>query len=187
MMRPANDINGQTNAMRVGRPIITYNGITFWPLDPRIDEVNIEDIAHSLSMQCRFNGHLRCFYSVSEHSVRVAAQCSPENALWGLLHDASEAYLTDLPAPIKEEMPDYKKMERIVQAVICEKFGLPIDEPAEVKKNDIILRVTEMRDLRKNGHITIDYNKIEPLPGTICPWGQEEAKKILLQVFNSLT
>ena len=174
------------NKDRKGKSINTYNGILFWPLDPIEEEINIEDIAHSLSMQCRFNGHLLKFYSVAEHSVRVAAQCSPENALWGLLHDASEAYCADLPSPLKEEMVKYKEMENKVQQVVCKKFGLPIKEPLEIKKYDIILRVTEMRDLRKNGQIT-GHGQFKPLSDKIEPWSQEKAKKLFLETFELLT
>lgn len=185
-MYPAIDLNGMIDQNRKGRSIKTYNGIYFWPLDPREDEMNIEDIAHSLSMQCRFNGHITKFYSVAEHSVRVAAQCSIKNALWGLLHDASEAYCTDLPSPLKSEMPTYKIMENRVQEVVCRKFKLPIKEPPEVKKFDLILRVTEMRDLRKDGFITSGHENYKPLPNKIKPWGQKEAKRLFLEVFESL-
>ena len=68
---------------------------------PNPDDIRIEDIAHALSNQCRFAGHAREFYSVAEHSVHVSQLCLPEHALWGLLHDASEAYLVDLPRPLK--------------------------------------------------------------------------------------
>src|ERR1017187_10636100 len=78
--------------------ITTFSGIHFWPLLPNPADIRIEDIAHALSNQCRFAGHAREFYSVAEHSVRVSQLCPPEDALWGLLHDASEAYLTDVPA-----------------------------------------------------------------------------------------
>ena len=86
---------------RVGDWIQTMSGVIFYPLDPRPEEIRIEDIAHALSHQCRFAGHCREFYSVAEHSVRVSRELPQEFMLWGLLHDASEAYLVDLPRPIK--------------------------------------------------------------------------------------
>ena len=79
---------------RRGDWIQTYLGIQFWPLDPRPEEVMLFDIAHSLSNMCRFTGHCREFYSVAQHSVIVSQNVPREDAAWGLLHDASEAYMT---------------------------------------------------------------------------------------------
>lgn len=109
---------------RRGDWIQMHSGIAFWPMDPRADEVRLEDIAHSLSLLCRFGGHCSRFYSVAEHSVHVARLCSPEVALWGLLHDASEAYVVDLPRPIKRQLPEYAEIEGLVQFAIAEHFGL---------------------------------------------------------------
>src|ERR1019366_9954250 len=81
--------------------IRTYSGVRFKPLDPD-PAVGISDIAHALANQCRFGGHSSAFYSVAQHSVRVSEICAAEDALWGLLHDASEAYLVDVPAPLKQ-------------------------------------------------------------------------------------
>jgi hypothetical protein len=75
----------------------TFSGLRFWPLDPEPEKILIADIAHALAHQCRFGGHASKFYSVSENSVHVSRRCAPEDALWGLLHDASEAYLVELP------------------------------------------------------------------------------------------
>jgi uncharacterized protein len=87
---------------RTGDWIQTYTGKQFWPLSPLPEDIVIEDIAHALSMQCRFGGHVRTFYSVAQHSVHVSLLVEPQYALWGLLHDAAEAYLVDLPRPIKK-------------------------------------------------------------------------------------
>ena len=84
-------------ALRNGSWLQTYTGIQFWPLDPRPEEIDIQDIAHALSLLCRFNGHCQRFYSVAEHSVHVSTILAPEFGLWGLLHDAAEAYLSDIP------------------------------------------------------------------------------------------
>jgi len=182
-MNTAKDINGFKDKVRKGRAIITYTGITFWPMDPREDEINIIDIAHSLSMQCRFNGHLDIFSSVAEHCVRVAAECSKKNRLWGLLHDSAEAYVSDLPAPIKMELLAYKIMEDKVLKCICKKYGLPEKEPEEVLKYDLIVRATEIRDLMNNNHINFN---VKPLKSKIEPWTQKQAEKMFLEVFHSL-
>ena len=117
--------------------IETQEGIKFDFLSPKPDQVNIKDIAYALANQCRFNGHVP-FFSVAEHSVAVAARLPPKLQLAGLLHDAAEAYLSDIPSPIKKFLPDYCAMEDAVQKVINEKFGLSLseDDIAEVKAAD---------------------------------------------------
>lgn len=103
--------------------IETVTGRKVHFLKPSPDEINIKDIAFSLSNQCRFNGHVQ-FYSVAEHSVMVAAMLQEKDQLAGLLHDAAEAYLSDIPSPVKQYLPDYKNIEEIVQKAINEKFDV---------------------------------------------------------------
>ena len=109
----------------------TFSGLRFWPLDPNPEKILIADIAHALAHQCRFGGHASKFYSVAEHSVHVSQLCLPEDALWGLLHDASEAYLVDLPRPLKllPEFAPYREAERRLQRAVALRFGLPPDQP----------------------------------------------------------
>src|ERR1051326_3663293 len=116
-----------TEVSRVGDWMRTYTGVRFYPSDPRPDEIFIQDIAHSLSNMCRFAGHVKEFYSVAEHSVRVSLACHPDDALWGLLHDASEAYVVDMPRPIKRApfMHGYRLLEAKVSLAVCERFELP--------------------------------------------------------------
>ncbi|MBZ9888150.1 hypothetical protein LB559_09380 [Mesorhizobium sp. BR1-1-3] len=121
---------------RKGDWMQTFSGFQFWPLDPRAEEIHIVDIAHALSMQCRYAGHCRKFYSVAEHSVHLARLVSPVNAMWALLHDASEAYLVDVPRPVKPFLTGYKAAEAKVMAAVCERFGLPPEMPVEVHKAD---------------------------------------------------
>jgi 5'-deoxynucleotidase YfbR-like HD superfamily hydrolase len=116
--------------------IQTYTGKPFWPLEPELGEIDIVDIAHALSMQCRYSGHTKRFYSVAEHSVHISNSVSPENALWGLLHDASEAYLVDIPRPLKPYLPQYKEAETRCMMAIAKRVGLSWPEPAEVKEMD---------------------------------------------------
>jgi hypothetical protein len=129
--------------------ITTFSGIRFWPLHPNPADIRIEDISHALSNQCRFAGHSREFYSVAEHSVRVSHLCAPEDALWGLLHDASEAYLSDVPAPLKElpEFEAYRAAERSLQDTIAVRFGLPIEQPRSVTEADRAMLGIEIHDL----------------------------------------
>jgi hypothetical protein len=117
--------------------IETFTGTKFTFLDPQIDQISIKDIAFSLSNQCRFNGHVP-FFSVAEHSVAVASRLPPRLQMAGLLHDAAEAYLSDIPSPIKAHMPEYVAMENKVQDVVNERFNIVLtaEDKAEVKYAD---------------------------------------------------
>lgn len=123
--------------------IQTYTGRQFWPLAPQVEEVDIEDIAHALSLLCRFNGHCRGFYSVAEHALHVASLVEPSLALWGLLHDAGEAYLSDLPRPIKSVLPGYRHAESRVMQVVATGFGLCWPMPPAIKWADGVMLATE--------------------------------------------
>lgn len=106
--------------------IRTFSGKLVDPINLTPDDICIEDIAHALSNQCRFSGHVRRFYSVAEHSVRVMKKCSVD-PLAALLHDASEAYLVDLPRPLKHhpKFEFYRDVEMTVTEVICSRFDIP--------------------------------------------------------------
>lgn len=121
--------------------IQTYTGKKFFPLKPQIEDICIEDIAHSLAMQCRYVGHTKEFYSVAQHSVLISRFWFAENQelrKYALLHDASEAYLSDIPRPLKQldEFNFYRQAERRLQVMIYLRFGLDPVEPDEVKKAD---------------------------------------------------
>ncbi len=109
--------------------ITTASGVRFTPFSPRAEQIRIADIAHALSNLCRANGHCRHFYSVAQHSVN----CAREAAARGysrrvqfacLLHDASEAYLSDITRPVKRNMPAYLDFEKVLQDAIFAAFGL---------------------------------------------------------------
>lgn len=118
--------------------ICTFTGVEFFPMAPRVEDIHIEDIAHALSCMPRFAGHTAAFYSVAQHSLLVANRIPKRWALYGLLHDASEAYLLDLPTPIKQLMPVYQHAERRLLSVIGQRFDLPDGwfEHPEVKRVD---------------------------------------------------
>lgn len=168
--------------------IQTYSSKIVYPLDLKLGDIDIIDIAHSLAMQCRFNGHTSLFYSVSEHSCRVSDLCPAHLKIWGLLHDASEAYLSDMVSPIKEIMPKYKKAEEKILKVIGEKFGLLPWKLIEkkIKIYDLKLLVTEARDLMSNPEVDWASDiPAEPLEDKIFPWTWEEAEtQFLLRAVN---
>lgn len=116
--------------MRKGDYIGTYTGIHFYPLDPRPEDVELDDIAHALSNICRFNGHTNEFYSVGTHSLNVCAVLmswgwSKTVQLYGLLHDAAEAYCCDIPRPLKPYLEGHKDIESGIMSAVYQHFGLP--------------------------------------------------------------
>ena len=113
----------------------------------------IEDIAHSLSHQCRFGGHLPYIFSVAMHSINVSYLVPKENAFAALMHDASEAYLLDIPRPIKNRLPEYKTIEDNLMKVIASKFGFEYPLHEEVKKADNIALENEWKEIFLGGSI----------------------------------
>lgn len=171
---------------RVGDWILTYTGKKFYVMDPRPEDICIEDIAHGLSNMCRFSGQCRTFYSVAQHSLIVSDHC-PDAELQGLMHDATEAYIGDMVRPLKHSMPAYKTAELKLWACICEKFGMPIDMHPQVKAADNRALMTERRDLM----ITSDHEwsiakDFPPYAFQIEPWSPAYAKDHFTRVFNIL-
>ena len=169
--------------------ITTFSGIRFWPMLPNPADIRIEDIAHALSNQCRFAGHSREFYSVAEHSVRVSQHCRPEDALWGLLHDASETFLTDVPAPLKElpQFEAYRAAERRLQRAISTRFGLAPEQPESVGDADRSILGVEIRDLLTS--INASQSKRAPQKDKLAitaPWPPRVAEARFLSRFREL-
>lgn len=145
------------------------------------DVVALETSSHTYFAE-GFGAH----NSVAEHSYRVSYVCPKEHALWGLMHDASEAYCVDVPRPLKHmpNMEHYRAHEKRVQRAICGWFNMDPVEPPEVKAADMVLLVTEQRDLLKNAFADFD---IEPLVGEIYPVNSRVAKQLFLKRFEDLT
>ncbi len=124
--------------------ITTYTGQHFYPLNPEADKIKVEDIAHSLSLLCRGNGHVKHFFSVGQHCVNCAGEAmargySTRVCLACLLHDAGEAYLSDVPRPFKKTLPSYQALEEQFLSMIYEKFlgsDLTQEEKRLVKQID---------------------------------------------------
>jgi hypothetical protein len=144
---------------RKGDWMCTFSDVRYWPADPRPDEVKIIDIAHALSMLCRYTGHVKKFYSVAEHSVLVSMVVPEELALVGLLHDATEAYINDLSRPLKKSLPEYKRLEERNWAAISTRFGLPFRLPSAVHDADTAVLKAEAAILMPPSALTW------PLPG----------------------
>ena len=168
--------------------LTTWSGRQIDFVNPSPDDVHIVDIATALSRECRYAGHASHFFSVAQHSVLCSRIVLPELAIEALLHDAAEAYIKDIPTPLKRQLPDYKEIEARFDWAIRVHFGLPeIPSPA-VKEADNILLVTEVRDLFPAGRV---LHKVpvaaEPMNGRIWPLAPETAKDQFIDRFNYLT
>lgn len=174
---------------RAGEWFLSVNGHQIYPHDLRPEDVDITEIAHSLSMLCRFNGHCREFYSVAQHSLLVASVLPPEHALAGLLHDATEAYCGDMIRPIKRALPAYRDMEKGIWYAIASRFGLPNDLPAAVKEADDRMLVTERRDLLASHPApwAEEFSKRMPYDFSIEPLPSALARREFLAMFTRLS
>jgi 5'-nucleotidase len=161
---------------RKGSWFQTFTNKQFWPCDPRVEDVCMEDIANALSCICRFGGHLTTHYSVAQHSVLVSDHLPWNLAAQGLMHDASEAYLGDVISPLKPFLSGYDEMESRVMRCIGEAFGLVLEPlPSAVHEADSAALHTEKRDLR--GPAPAPWcSMAPPWPERITPWPQEKAK-----------
>jgi 5'-deoxynucleotidase YfbR-like HD superfamily hydrolase len=148
------------------------------------EDVRLPDISHALSLISRFTGHSKCPYSVAQHSVMVSRLTLPENALWGLLHDASEAYLGDVATPLKNLLPGYRELEERVQQTIARVFRLSWPMPPDVKQADLRALMAEKRDLISCSH---DWGiDVEPACGPVNPYSWTQAKELFEARFKEL-
>lgn len=164
----------------VGPTILLASGNYFDFLAPDQCEFTIDDIAHGLSHICRFAGHSCRFYSVAQHSVLVSRHVPPEDAFAGLMHDAAEALIGDVAKPLKDMLPDYRRLEKSIEAAVFARFGVPTPLPPSVKEIDVVMLATEQRQLMRNRD---DWNYTrgrQPLDIQIPPMGPEEAKAAFL-------
>lgn len=172
--------------------IQTYTGKKFYPLNPRCEDVCIEDIAHALSLLCRFVGHIKEFYSVAQHSVLVSRFAPPGKELFFLLHDAAEAYLGDVSRPIKKHLQVRSSevdvplalAEKKLLRVICRRFGVEMCLE-EVRLADDRMLATEARDLTMGIHPDWDF-RAEPYEFTVVPEVPKLAEERFLQRFLEL-
>lgn len=167
----------------------TFTGRKFYPLTPAPEDVDPVDIAHALSLLCRYGGHVDRFYSVAEHCVLMSqwiedtgAPGDPQRArrlaLWALLHDATEAYVVDVPRPLKRNLAGYKEIEEGVMIAIALRFGLSgVVMPAEVHDADNRILLTERNALMAATHERWAQEDLGPLPVEIHAWRPEIAER----------
>ncbi len=170
--------------------ILTYTGRTFDILEPTFEMVDIIDIAHAGSQQNRFTGHCRFPYPVSQHERLGSYLVPPEYALRFLLHDASEAYLADMNRPLKHFTPagiEYCKIEKVVQTLIYEKFGISGPEPACIHEVDNQMLYAEKAQLMAKTPWRTKWGKDQKeAPVTIKETSFERNKLLYLERFFEL-
>lgn len=175
--------------------ISTYTGVKFNFLDPDVEDINLTDIAHSLAMQCRYNGHCEEFYSVAEHCVHIAGWILDKTknkrlAFEGLMHDASEAYVCDVPRPIKPFLdPNYQTLETGVERAIARKWNLTLPWNEFVKEADSRICRDEYAALFESRlgpcDWTLPYD--EPLGIQLGCWDPVMAERQFRKTFYYLT
>lgn len=158
------------NLYAVGK-IRTFTGKYIDPLNPDTDLIDIIDIAHSLSMQVRFGGHLPVPFTVAQHSIEVSYRVPNMFRLTALLHDASEAYLLDIPSPVKKHITGYKEYEDNLSRMIAEKFETWVTSDTVKEADEAQLQdewSTYMLQNGKNGYVM----------------SHQEAERTFLRLFN---
>ncbi len=137
-------LHSQMQSIFDNTDISTFSGELIDVINPDPEKLKIEDIAHALSQLCRFGGHSKTFYSVAQHSIAVSYLVPENYALEGLLHDSTEAYMVDLPLPIKRQIKLYKQIEdNLYTNGISKKFNLLPELPEEVHQVDKAMIVYE--------------------------------------------
>ena len=171
----------------------TVSGRRVNPFDPDPDQLDPGDIANALANVCRFGGHCRPFYSVAQHSVIVselveARGGDAEDAFAALMHDATEAYLGDMPHPIKHRSPlgaAFKAAEEHLEHAIRDRFGIRPDVP-EIKRADRALLATERRAFSGESWHWPELDGVEPLELELEAWPPDHAARAFAERFAQL-
>lgn len=154
------------------------------PVDVKYEQIDIHDIANALSNICRYTGHVQKFYSVAQHSVWVSMHLEAMGfgktmQLWGLLHDATEAYLGDVTRKLKKSLRAYQKIENKLNKIILKKFDIPVyvqHAAAAIKEADDHLLEYEKSKILQG----------EDMPKNFC-WDSDKAKRIFMKRYHELT
>ena len=176
------------------KPVIqTYSGGIIDFVEPRNSQFNIEDIAHGLANTCRYSGQCKRHYNVATHSVVVTLFVPDHLQFEALLHDATEAFMADIPTPLKQLLRDYQTMEHRMEKAIREHFGLPADMSPEVKRADHIALAIEKPILMGKSAIHWDLPDIDPMEARVIISKSlincatiESSKRLFLDTFNEL-
>jgi uncharacterized protein len=171
----------------------TVSGKWVNPLDPDPEQFDIQDIARALGNLCRFGGHCRAFYSVAQHSVVVSRLVEErggdaEDAFAALMHDATEAYLGDMPHPLKHRSPlgaPFRAAEERLEAAIRARFAIRAEVP-EIKRADRALLATERRAFSDEAWHWPELEGVEPLELELTAWPPDEAARTFAERFAEL-
>ena len=171
----------------------TVSGRWVNPFDPDPSQLDAGDIARALANQCRFGGHSRVFYSVAQHSVIVSELVEQgggdvEDVFAALMHDATEAYLGDMPHPLKHRSPlgaAFKAAEDHLEQAIRDRFGIRADVPA-IKRVDRALLATERRAFSAEDWHWPELDGVEPLDLELTAWSPDEAARAFAQRYAQL-
>ncbi|MFI3227478.1 MAG: phosphohydrolase [Clostridia bacterium] len=173
--------------------ITTYTGVKFDAVNPKPENICINDIAHSLSMMCRANGHCLFFYSVGQHSINCAIEAkargySKRIQLACLLHDGSEAYMADIVRPYKKHLPQYLAFEDKLQTAIWDKFcikHLSAEERTIVFRIDDIVLYNEFKCTMRENRLDPDEDSVAEL--LLTRFDMEYIENLFLSKYNELT
>lgn len=167
--------------------LTTFSGQHLDFSNPNLLAFNIADIAQGLSHECRFAGQISDFYSVAQHSVLCSMIVPPQYQREALMHDATEAYMKDIPAPLKRMLPDYARIERQIDGLIREKYELPREMSAIVKTADLIMLATERRDLEVDAdNFCPILEGIQPTDILITPLNPVQARALFMRRWEEL-
>lgn len=187
----------------------TYTGKRFYPLSPIVTDIDPLDVAHSLALQCRYNGHVDRFYSVAEHCVLLSRWAEEHGhtrlvQLEALLHDATETYVGDMIRPLKhtDEMKPYRDAEAVVQLAVWQRFSLPVIctleaehdgdcalvpvESPTVKQIDTRIALDERNALLSNTRHPWAIDSLQPLGVPVQGWAPREAESAYLKRLEEL-
>lgn len=193
-----------------GSSIQIANGHYFDYLKTDVSKLDIESVAHALSHICRFTGHCTDFYSVAQHCVLMSYAVPAPHALWALMHEAGEPVCGDMNKPLKLLLDEFDRMEGVIERAVLRKFGLDPDaKPSTIKHFDLVLLLTERRDLMPKVRATrwnaygiacewepipeqeTDFewrglSELRPLPQAIVPMDSKSAKNAFIARFIEL-
>lgn len=170
----------------------TYTGMVFEPMHMTADNIRAEDIAHALSLLCRGGGHIRHFYSVGQHSINCANEAlargwSRRVVLACLLHDASEAYISDIIRPVKKHLTNYLEIESMMMEAVFIHFGLGTlteEECRQMRQIDDEMLMHELHELMPESHVSsMPCMKLKP---DLSEKPFKEVEKIFLEMLRKL-
>lgn len=180
----------RTGADDRGFYIRTFTGKQFYWDEIEKNEYDIRDIAHALSMNCRWTGHVKKFYSVAQHSLMCSMQVPTKHALAALLHDATEAYVHDTPSPLKWYLRErgftsFADLEKRIDVALNKTFGVTLPRDPCIKEADLRMLATENRDLMEQGQES--EWMVKPYDFRITPIPPEQAEAYFLNRYTALT